>query len=104
MVGLMMFASFKMLGVFSKSSEKSSPYECGFDPFGSARVPFSLRFFSVAVLFLIFEIESLLLFPLLGAVCRGVGGAGVSGCLFMGVLVLGLVYEMASGALEWVKD
>nr|WNH22707.1 NADH dehydrogenase subunit 3 [Phaeoptyx xenus] len=84
--------------------EKLSPYECGFDPLGSARLPFSLRFFLVAILFLLFDLEIVLLLPL-------PWGDQLSSPLLtftwataiLILLTLGLVYEWAQGGLEWAE-
>nr|AAR13388.1 NADH dehydrogenase subunit 3 [Phoronis architecta] len=82
--------------------EKSSPFECGFDPNDSARTPFSLRFFLLAVIFLIFDIEIVLLmpFPMVDSFSSG-GEYLLSGVLFLMVLLLGLFYEWDQGSLEW---
>nr|YP_010939939.1 NADH dehydrogenase subunit 3 [Channa bleheri]WLN31168.1 NADH dehydrogenase subunit 3 [Channa bleheri] len=85
-------------------SEKLSPYECGFDPFGSARLPFSLRFFLVAILFLLFDLEIALLLPL-------PWGDQLSSPLLtffwasaiLTLLTLGLIYEWLQGGLEWAE-
>nr|AHK23183.1 NADH dehydrogenase subunit 3 [Philydor erythrocercum] len=85
-------------------SEKLSPYECGFDPLGSARLPFSIRFFLVAILFLLFDLEIALLLPLPWA-------TQLQSPLFtltwtstiILLLTLGLVYEWAQGGLEWAE-
>nr|YP_008592409.1 NADH dehydrogenase subunit 3 [Crossorhombus azureus]AFC88439.1 NADH dehydrogenase subunit 3 [Crossorhombus azureus] len=84
--------------------EKLSPYECGFDPIGSARLPFSLRFFLVAILFLLFDLEIALLLPLpwgdqLTFPHTTLAWAG--GVLLL--LTLGLVYEWLQGGLEWAE-
>nr|WNH20315.1 NADH dehydrogenase subunit 3 [Heteropriacanthus cruentatus] len=84
--------------------EKLSPYECGFDPLGSARLPFSIRFFLVAILFLLFDLEIALLLPL-------PWGDQLSSPLLtflwtttvLGLLTLGLVYEWLQGGLEWAE-
>lgn len=84
--------------------EKLSPYECGFDPLGSARLPFSLRFFLVAILFLLFDLEIALLLPL-------PWGDQLSSPLLtffwassiLALLTLGLVYEWVQGGLEWAE-
>nr|BAI77027.1 NADH dehydrogenase subunit 3 [Tetrabrachium ocellatum] len=84
--------------------EKLMPYECGFDPFGSARLPFSLRFFLVAILFLLFDLEIALLLPLPWSLQAGSPLFAVG--LAVGVLVflsLGLVYEWVQGGLEWAE-
>nr|YP_009974375.1 NADH dehydrogenase subunit 3 [Nematobrycon palmeri]QNH95226.1 NADH dehydrogenase subunit 3 [Nematobrycon palmeri] len=85
-------------------AEKLSPYECGFDPLGSARLPFSLRFFLVAILFLLFDLEIALLLPL----PWGCQLMNPSSTLFWTVfililLTLGLAYEWLRGGLEWAE-
>nr|WNH36992.1 NADH dehydrogenase subunit 3 [Bairdiella chrysoura] len=84
--------------------EKLSPYECGFDPLGTARLPFSLRFFLVAILFLLFDLEIALLLPLPW------GDQLVSPLLtfswataVLALLTLGLIYEWLQGGLEWAE-
>nr|YP_010037333.1 NADH dehydrogenase subunit 3 [Sebastes oculatus]QQW48125.1 NADH dehydrogenase subunit 3 [Sebastes oculatus] len=84
--------------------EKLSPYECGFDPLGSARLPFSLRFFLVAILFLLFDLEIALLLPL----PWGDQLTSPLLTLFWAVavltlLTLGLIYEWIQGGLEWAE-
>nr|WPM99208.1 NADH dehydrogenase subunit 3 [Sebastes saxicola] len=84
--------------------EKLSPYECGFDPLGSARLPFSLRFFLVAILFLLFDLEIALLLPL----PWGDQLTSPLLTLFWAVavlilLTLGLIYEWVQGGLEWAE-
>lgn len=82
--------------------EKNSPYECGFDPKGSARLPFSLRFFLIAVIFLIFDVEITLLLPLVWALgATEVFYWVLIGFFFVLVLLLGLYYEWDQGALDW---
>merc|ERR1712243_304355 len=74
--------------------EKASPFECGFDPLGSARIPFSLRFFLLAVIFLVFDIEIILLIPLPLALAQGQILAPTLGAiLFLLILIIGLVHE-----------
>nr|YP_009003724.1 NADH dehydrogenase subunit 3 [Vieja melanura]YP_009054287.1 NADH dehydrogenase subunit 3 [Paraneetroplus synspilus x Amphilophus citrinellus]AHH29700.1 NADH dehydrogenase subunit 3 [Vieja melanura]AII23629.1 NADH dehydrogenase subunit 3 [Paraneetroplus synspilus x Amphilophus citrinellus] len=88
----------------SPDHEKLSPYECGFDPLGSARLPFSLRFFLVAILFLLFDLEIALLLPL-------PWGDQLSSPLMtfswafaiLSLLTLGLIYEWVQGGLEWAE-
>ena len=82
-------------------SEKLSPYECGFEPFEDARVRFDVRYYLVAILFIIFDLEVAFLFP--WAVSLGVVGLfGFWAMIgFLLVLTIGFVYEWKKGALEW---
>nr|QUT08465.1 NADH dehydrogenase subunit 3 [Exhippolysmata ensirostris] len=82
--------------------EKNSPFECGFDPKGSARLPFSLRFFLIAVIFLIFDVEITLLLPLVTVFnTNNMLSWLISGVFFLLILLLGLYHEWNQGALEW---
>nr|AGL74128.1 NADH dehydrogenase subunit 3 [Myzomela erythrocephala]AGL74130.1 NADH dehydrogenase subunit 3 [Myzomela erythrocephala]AGL74131.1 NADH dehydrogenase subunit 3 [Myzomela erythrocephala]AGL74132.1 NADH dehydrogenase subunit 3 [Myzomela erythrocephala]AGL74137.1 NADH dehydrogenase subunit 3 [Myzomela erythrocephala] len=85
-------------------SEKLSPYECGFDPLGSARLPFSIRFFLVAILFLLFDLEIALLLPLPWAtqLQHPIMTLTWTATLIL-LLTLGLIYEWAQGGLEWAE-
>jgi NADH-quinone oxidoreductase subunit A len=82
-------------------SEKLSPYECGFEPFEDARTKFDVRFYLVAILFIIFDLEVAFLFP--WAVTLGkIGLFGFwSMVIFLGMLTVGFIYEWKKGALEW---
>nr|YP_009107778.1 NADH dehydrogenase subunit 3 [Chlorophanes spiza]AIU45024.1 NADH dehydrogenase subunit 3 [Chlorophanes spiza] len=85
-------------------SEKLSPYECGFDPLGSARLPFSIRFFLVAILFLLFDLEIALLLPLPWATQLQSPTTTLAWTsVLILLLTLGLVYEWAQGGLEWAE-
>nr|ABI22838.1 NADH dehydrogenase subunit 3 [Batis capensis]ABI22839.1 NADH dehydrogenase subunit 3 [Batis capensis]ABI22841.1 NADH dehydrogenase subunit 3 [Batis capensis]ABI22842.1 NADH dehydrogenase subunit 3 [Batis capensis] len=85
-------------------SEKLSPYECGFDPLGSARLPFSIRFFLVAILFLLFDLEIALLLPLPWAIqLQTPTTTLVWTSTLLILLTLGLVYEWFQGGLEWAE-
>nr|YP_009648775.1 NADH dehydrogenase subunit 3 [Pseudohelice subquadrata]QCZ36093.1 NADH dehydrogenase subunit 3 [Pseudohelice subquadrata] len=82
--------------------EKNSPYECGFDPKGSARLPFSLRFFLIAVIFLIFDVEITLLLPIASTLTlTNIFSWFLTSLIFLLILLLGLYYEWYSSALEW---
>nr|YP_009108293.1 NADH dehydrogenase subunit 3 [Carangoides equula]AIU94442.1 NADH dehydrogenase subunit 3 [Carangoides equula] len=88
----------------SPDYEKLSPYECGFDPLGSARLPFSLRFFLVAILFLLFDLEIVLLLPLpWGDQLATPTLTFFWASLVLALLTLGLVYEWIQGGLEWAE-
>nr|YP_009355514.1 NADH dehydrogenase subunit 3 [Uranoscopus japonicus]BAX03819.1 NADH dehydrogenase subunit 3 [Uranoscopus japonicus]BBU26118.1 NADH dehydrogenase subunit 3 [Uranoscopus japonicus] len=88
----------------SPDQEKLSPYECGFDPFNSARLPFSLRFFLVAILFLLFDLEIALLLPLPWAnqfsppILTFMWAT-----IILALLTIGLAYEWLQGGLEWAE-
>ena len=81
--------------------EKLSAYECGFEPFEDSRMEFDVRFYLVAILFIIFDLEIAFLFPW----AISLGGIGAlcfwSMILFLGVLTIGFIYEWKKGALEW---
>nr|AHN50179.1 NADH dehydrogenase subunit 3 [Cercomacra manu] len=84
--------------------EKLSPYECGFDPLGSARLPFSIRFFLVAILFLLFDLEIALLLPLPWATQLQSPLTTLTWSFtIILLLTLGLVYEWTQGGLEWAE-
>nr|YP_009685745.1 NADH dehydrogenase subunit 3 [Aphyosemion kouamense]QDU92072.1 NADH dehydrogenase subunit 3 [Aphyosemion kouamense] len=84
--------------------EKLSPYECGFDPLGSARLPFSMRFFLVAILFLLFDLEIALLLPLpWGDHLPSPMTSFIWASLVLILLTLGLIYEWTQGGLEWAE-
>nr|YP_001718399.1 NADH dehydrogenase subunit 3 [Loxocorone allax]BAG12584.1 NADH dehydrogenase subunit 3 [Loxocorone allax] len=88
---------------FMMDREKSSPFECGFDPENSARIPFSMRFFLLAVIFLVFDLEIVLLIPFV----LYVGVSKSFGCLFTGfcfcmILFIGVLYEWWEGSFNWI--
>nr|YP_009741811.1 NADH dehydrogenase subunit 3 [Minous monodactylus]QID76689.1 NADH dehydrogenase subunit 3 [Minous monodactylus] len=84
--------------------EKLSPYECGFDPLGSARLPFSMRFFLVAILFLLFDLEIALLLPLpWGDQLASPLTTVIWATAVLALLTLGLIYEWLQGGLEWAE-
>nr|QMQ99289.1 NADH dehydrogenase subunit 3 [Aplastodiscus arildae] len=85
-------------------SEKLSPYECGFDPLGSARLPYSMRFFLVAILFLLFDLEIALLLPTPWASQFPTPSLTTFwASIILILLTLGLIYEWLQGGLEWAE-
>ena len=90
-----------VLGIKATDSEKFSVYECGFDPFGDSRKKFEIRFFLVAILFIIFDLEISFLFPWsLGLESLSIFGYWTV-YIFLIILTVGLVYEWNKGGLEW---
>lgn len=80
---------------------KTSPYECGFDPLHTARIPFDVRFYLVAILFIIFDLETAFLFPWV-VVLRQLGWPALGAMMvFLAILLVGFIYEWKKGALEW---
>jgi NADH-quinone oxidoreductase subunit A len=100
LAGLILIASF-VIARQRPDSEKLSPYECGFAPFEDARSRFDVRFYLVAILFIIFDLEVAFLFPW----AVSLGNIGLLGfwsmMIFLAVLTIGFVYEWKKGALEW---
>ena len=90
-----------MVATQRPSVEKLSSYECGFDPFDDARTVFDVRFYLVAILFIVFDLEIIYLFPW----CSSIGLIGYFGfwvmMIFLIVLTVGFVYEWVKGALDW---
>jgi NADH-quinone oxidoreductase subunit A len=84
-----------------KDADKLAPYECGFEAFEDSRMRFDVRYYLVAILFIIFDLEIAFLFPWAVSLDRiGVFGL-VAMAIFLAVLVVGFVYEWKKGALEW---
>jgi NADH-quinone oxidoreductase subunit A len=101
MVGFVMVALGFVLGTRKPDSEKLSPYECGFEAFEDARMKFDVRFYLVAILFIIFDLEIAFLFPW-AVVLDQIGLVGlIAMTVFLGILVVGFIYEWKKGALEW---
>nr|AML25789.1 NADH dehydrogenase subunit 3 [Histeridae sp. BMNH 1274329] len=83
--------------------EKSSPFECGFDPMNSPRIPFSLHFFLIAVVFLIFDVEITLLIPMIQIMKLASMTYLVTFISFIIILILGTLHEWNQGALNWIN-
>jgi len=100
-VGAVMITMGFVLGTRRPDSEKLSPYECGFEAFEDARMKFDVRYYLVAILFIIFDLEIAFLFPW-AVVLDKIGMVGLLAMtVFLGVLVVGFIYEWKKGALEW---
>ncbi len=90
-----------LLGPSNPDAEKSSTYECGFEPFEDTRTKFDVRYYLVAILFIIFDLEIAFLFPWAVSL-DAIGTFGLASMgIFLGVLVVGFIYEWKKGALEW---
>ena len=91
----------RLLGVHRPDAEKLSPYECGFEAFEDARMKFDVRYYLVAILFILFDLEIAFLFPW-AIVLQEIGFFGFMAMMvFLGILVVGFIYERKKGALEW---
>jgi NADH-quinone oxidoreductase subunit A len=91
----------KLLGPNRPDAEKLSPYECGFEAFEDARMKFDVRYYLVAILFILFDLEIAFLFPW-AAVVNEIGMPGyLAMMLFLAILTVGFIYEWMKGALEW---
>ncbi|MBT8080379.1 MAG: NADH-quinone oxidoreductase subunit A [Gammaproteobacteria bacterium] len=100
-IGILLLGIGFLVGSGSKDDEKLSPYECGFEPFEDSRMKFDVRYYLVAILFIIFDLEIAFLFPWAVSLDT-VGGFGlVAMAIFLAVLVVGFIYEWKKGALEW---
>jgi NADH-quinone oxidoreductase subunit A len=91
----------RLFGAQNPDSEKLSPYECGFEAFEDARMKFDVRYYLVAILFILFDLEIAFLFPW-AVVLQEIGFFGfMAMVLFLAILVVGFIYEWMKGALEW---
>ncbi len=100
-LGVLMLLLGFLFGKGEKSDAKLSPYECGFEEFEDARIPFDVRYYLVAILFIIFDLEIAFLFPWAIAL-QEIGITGlIAMVIFLLVLVIGFIYEWNKGALEW---
>jgi NADH-quinone oxidoreductase subunit A len=91
----------KLVGPNRPDAEKNSPYECGFEAFEDARMKFDVRYYLVAILFILFDLEIAFLFPW-AVVLEEIGLFGfLAMMVFLAILVVGFIYEWMKGALEW---
>ncbi|RKZ37383.1 MAG: NADH-quinone oxidoreductase subunit A [Gammaproteobacteria bacterium] len=100
-LGSVMLLVGSMMGPHRPDPEKLSPYECGFEAFEDSRMKFDVRYYLVAILFIIFDLEIAFLFPW-AVVLDQIGMFGfLAMMVFLGILVVGFIYEWTKGALEW---
>ncbi|MFT4241486.1 MAG: NADH-quinone oxidoreductase subunit A [Acidovorax sp.] len=100
-VGVVPLALGYILGPNRPDAAKNSPYECGFEAFEDARMKFDVRYYLVAILFILFDLEIAFLFPW-AVTLHEVGAAGfVAVVIFLAILVVGFAYEWKKGALDW---
>ena len=100
-IGVLLLILGFLIGQGQKDEEKLSPYECGFEAFDDSRMKFDVRYYLVAILFIIFDLEIAFLFPW-AVVLDSIGMFGfLAMMLFLGILVIGFIYEWKKGALEW---
>ena len=100
-IGVALPLAGRLLGPNHPDPAKLSPYECGFEAFEDARMKFDVRYYLVAILFILFDLEIAFLFPW-AIVLRDIGWFGLVAMLvFLGILVVGFIYEWKKGALEW---
>ncbi len=101
LLGAVLIVAGAFLGPHRPDGEKLSPYECGFEAFEDSRRKFDVRYYLVAILFIIFDLEIAFLFPW-AVVLDQVGVFGfLAMMVFLGILVVGFIYEWRKGALEW---
>jgi NADH-quinone oxidoreductase subunit A len=100
-IGIALIAIGNVLGPKKPSAEKDSPYECGFEAFEDARMKFDVRYYLVAILFILFDLEIAFLFPWAVSL-REIGPTGFWAMMvFLAILVVGFAYEWKKGALDW---
>ena len=100
-LGTVMILAGSVIGPRRPDAEKLSPYECGFEAFEDSRMKFDVRYYLVAILFIIFDLEIAFLFPW-AVVLDEIGMFGFLAMMaFLAVLVIGFIYEWKKGALEW---
>jgi NADH-quinone oxidoreductase subunit A len=100
-LGLLLLSLGRLVSPNRPDPEKLSPYECGFEAFEDARMKFDVRYYLVAILFILFDLEIAFLFPW-AVVLQDIGMFGfVAMMVFLAILVVGFIYEWKKGALEW---
>jgi len=101
LVGAILLTLGSLVSPNKPDPEKLSPYECGFEAFEDARMKFDVRYYLVAILFILFDLEIAFLFPW-AVVLQEIGFAGFAAMMvFLAILIVGFIYEWKKGALEW---
>ncbi|WP_046158546.1 NADH-quinone oxidoreductase subunit A [Chromobacterium vaccinii] len=102
LVGVLPLLLGKLLGPNRPDPEKLSPYECGFEAFEDARMRFDVRYYLVAILFILFDLEVAFMIPWAATLKDELGLFGLGAmAVFLGILTIGFVYEWKKGALQW---
>ena len=101
MCGLVPITLGSLLGTRKPNHQKTSPYECGFEPFENARIKFDVRFYLVAILFIVFDLEIVFLLPWAVTLDSMSWNGFYAMGIFFALLILGFIYEWKKGALEW---
>jgi len=100
-IGMALLMAGRLLGPHKPYAEKLSPYECGFEAFDDSRMRFDIRYYLIAILFIMFDLEIAFLFPW----AMAYGTVGIVGfwaaMIFLSILVVGFIYEWKKGALDW---
>jgi NADH-quinone oxidoreductase subunit A len=101
LIGFALIAAGSVIGPRRPDAEKLSPYECGFEAFGDSRMKFDVRYYLVAILFILFDLEIAFLFP--WAIANDTLGlvGFTTAMIFLVILAVGFVYEWKKGALDW---
>jgi len=100
-LGAMLLTVGRLVAPHKPDAKKNSPYECGFEAFEDARMKFDVRYYLIAILFILFDLEIAFLFPW-AVVIPDIGFFGYAAMMiFLAILVVGFIYEWKKGALEW---
>nr|YP_009092241.1 NADH dehydrogenase subunit 3 [Scutopus ventrolineatus]AHI45704.1 NADH dehydrogenase subunit 3 [Scutopus ventrolineatus] len=100
---ILLITIFILQGRTSPSKDKFSPFECGFSQLGSGRLPFSTRYFLLTVVFLVFDVELVLLFPLINLLTKKELSTLLMTCSIFVILLSGVLYEWKEGSFQWMK-
>nr|UVU30534.1 NADH deshydrogenase subunit 3 [Xorides funiuensis] len=98
---ILLLLNFLISKKLKNNREKNSPFECGFDPLSSTRLPFSIQFYMISIIFLIFDVEIIIFFPMIPQLLNMEWSKTIF--FFIVILLLGLYLEWNDGALKWLK-